>query len=82
MGWWDARGGVGGERLNKRIDKIAFFSQYSWFFTSVCGESESESRWIVDKLVEKGGGRGLARSAEEMDLDRVSVSSAQLAGGN
>ena len=51
-------------------------------FTCVCGESESESRWIVDKLVEKGGGRGLARSAEEMDLDRVSVSSAQLAGGN
>ena len=48
----------------------------------MCGESESESRWIVDKLVEKGGGRGLARSAEEMDLDRVSVSSAQLAGGN
>ena len=73
--------GLGGNGSIKELTKLPFF-QYSWFFTCVCGESESESRWIVDKLVEKGGGRGLARSAEEMDLDRVSVSSAQLAGGN
>ena len=73
--------GLGGNGSIKELTKLPSF-QYSCFFTCVCGESESESRWIVDKLVEKGGGRGLARSAEEMDLDRVSVSSAQLAGGN
>ena len=74
--------GLGGNDSIKELTKLPFFFSILVFFTSVCGESESESRWIVDKLVEKGGGRGLARSAEEMDLDRVSVSSAQLAGGN